>query len=502
MILFFLIFLITNHYCFREVASQVDEATRLLIQSSVKKHQVHLVYASLFLAIVMGICVFFVSRKIISNVSIVVKKLSKEGQQIEELEHLLDVSSEKLAHQLYVDSLTRLDNRKALERDLENMSEPKLVLLDIDGFRDINEYYGRSVADFVLIEVSNLLKEFATKKKIKLYRVGSDEFGFLEDALLDVERYEQMAIELTQLLKGKMIRVPSIQNPIELNVAIGFSLEKEDVFEKAEMALFEAKKREIDYLCYFQKIEKTTLYAEQIKWSNSIKRALDKELIVPYYQPIFDNMQRVVKHECLVRILNDHEEAIAPSLFLNISKKVKRYAEIEKMLIDKSFKEISGTEKIISLNLLARDMTDSNISNYVVSKLKEYGVAKQVIFEILEDESIESLDRVEIFINRVKRMGVKIAIDDFGTGYSNFSYLLKLQPDYIKIDGSLIREIDKDKKSEAIVSAIVIFAKKLDIKTIAEYVCNESVYSKCKALGVDEFQGFYLGEPNSKLRDF
>lgn len=129
----------------------------------------------------------------------------------------------------------------------------------------------------------------------------------------------------------------------------------------------------------------------------------------------------------------------------------------------------------------------------MVEKLKAYGAVKQVVFEILEDESVESLERVEVFIDRVKRMGCKIAIDDFGTGYSNFSYLLKLKPEYIKIDGSLIKVLDKDPKSVAIVSAIITFAQKLGILTIAEYVHNENVHSLCLELGIDEFPRFLSG---------
>ena len=237
-----------------------------------------------------------------------------------------------------------------------------------------------------------------------------------------------------------------------------------------------------------------------MEWLAFVKEALAIDTVTPYYQPIFNREGHIVKYECLVRILNEKEEAIPPGLFLSISKKVKRYADIEKVLIDKSFSEIAGTSKMISLNLLARDMSDSNISNYVVDKLKEYNVSKQVVFEILEDESIESLDRVTVFIDRVKRMGCQIAIDDFGTGYSNFSYLLKLKPDYIKIDGSLIKALDRDANSEAIVTAIITFAKKLGIKTIAEYVHNDRVYSMCLNLGINEFQGFYLGEPSARLR--
>ncbi len=170
-----------------------------------------------------------------------------------------------------------------------------------------------------------------------------------------------------------------------------------------------------------------------------------------------------------------------------------------KQIIDKSFKKISKTDKLVSINLLARDMMDGDINNYIIDKLKEYGVEKQVIFEILEDENIENQDRIENFISKAKRLGVKIAIDDFGTGYSNFSYLMKLKPDYLKIDGSIIKNIDKDENSEAIVKAIVSFAKTLHVKTTAEFIHSKDVYDKCYKLGIDEFQGFYLGEPKPDL---
>ncbi len=176
-------------------------------------------------------------------------------------------------------------------------------------------------------------------------------------------------------------------------------------------------------------------------------------------------------------------------MFLEISKKVKRYVDIEKLLIDESFRAIADNDKVISINLLARDMSDGNVSNYVIDKLNKYKVSKRVVFEVLEDESIENIDRVNAFLNRVQRMGSKIAIDDFGTGYSNFSYITKLRPDYIKIDGSLIKNIDTDQNSVAIVSSIITFAKKLNIKTIAEFVHSKEILDICKQMGIDEFQG-------------
>jgi len=451
--------------------------------------------------LISALFIFTVFRSIIKKALHFQDELFEEKEKLKHVTEELQYANERLSYQLYIDPLTQLKNRLALEHAIETMKEPKLILLDIDSFKDINEFYGTSIGDTVLQEMASDLKGFAQEHNILLYRCGADEFALLEEVALDVERYEMLAEELVRRFKGKLIDIPTTKEPVEINIAIGFSLDSIEVFEKASMALFEAKKREIDYLCYFNKIEHTTLYAEQIKWSNFIKEALKNDTVTPYYQPIFNRNGEIIKYECLVRILNDHEEAIPPGLFLSISKKVKRYADIEKALIDKSFSYIAGTSKIISVNLLARDMSDSNISNYVVERLKHYNVAKQIVFEILEDESIENLERVSTFIDRVKRMGCQIAIDDFGTGYSNFSYLLKLKPDYIKIDGSLIKALDKDANSVAIVSAIITFARKLGIKTIAEYVHNDKVYALCLNLGIDEFQGFYLGEPRARFKE-
>ncbi len=439
------------------------------------------------------------------------KKTSKflqaryDSNIVEKKNELLDLndklkkSNHDLKYQLYMDALTNLQNRRALERDIISSSKPKLILLDIDSFKDINEYYGNEVGNFILCEVARILKDFSQQEGMSLYRIGADEFALLEDEELDVDRYEELATTISDMFRGKMLNDPTSQEQIEINATLGFALERENILEKASLALKEAKEKQVDYQCYFKKIDNTKEYVQQIKWSKFIKKAIEESRVIPFYQPIFNTNEEIIKYECLVRVLDENEEVFPPGLFLEISKKVKRYADIEKLLIEKSFIQIKETGVTISVNLLARDMSDSNVSNFVISMLKKYGVAKQVIFEILEDENIAQLDRVEGFIKRVKRMGCKIAIDDFGTGYSNFSYLLKLQPDYIKIDGSLIKNIDKDVKSYAITNSIIAFAKKLNIKIIAEYVHSKAVFEICKDLGVDEFQGFFLGEPTARI---
>ena len=408
----------------------------------------------------------------------------------------------EMQKRLYRDALTGLPNKTALERDLETMKSPKIVIIDIDEFRKMNNYFGTAVCDRILIRMTQISQKFADDNNMAVYRVGPDQFAFVEDAALFIDRYEDLATELLDNIKGLVVDIAALdgeQSEIEIHCTVGFALDETDTFKKAMVALEFAKQSGKDYFCYFKNIDDTPQYAEQIMRSNMIRNAIINDRIVPFYQPIFNKEKQIVKHETLIRIQNSNE-IISPSVFLEVSKRIKRYTDIEKMLIEKSFKLIADrSDAVISVNLSGRDMTDGDVSVFIIEKLNKYKVAGRVIFEILEDENVENIERIGTFIERVRRMGVKIAIDDFGSGYSNFSYILKLKPDYIKIDGSIIKNIDTSEDSRAIAGAIIAFAKKLDITVIAEFVRSKDVFDTCVELGVDEFQGFYLGEPRDSL---
>jgi EAL domain-containing protein (putative c-di-GMP-specific phosphodiesterase class I) len=141
------------------------------------------------------------------------------------------------------------------------------------------------------------------------------------------------------------------------------------------------------------------------------------------------------------------------------------------------------------------DIVNSEFIDFLEHDLISKKIAHLITFELLESESITDYKKVISFIDRVKKLGCKIAIDDFGSGYSNFTYLLKLKPDYIKIDGSSVKNIHTDENSYLITKTINDFAHNLGIKTIAEFVHCEEVFTILKELGVDEFQGFYFSEP-------
>lgn len=178
--------------------------------------------------------------------------------------------------------------------------------------------------------------------------------------------------------------------------------------------------------------------------------------------------------------------------------------EITKKVIQKSFEFFEGKSIEFSINLSISDILEKEVVDFLIQKIYEYDIGYFLTIEITESEGIDNLEEVISFIKIVKNLGVKIAIDDFGTGYSNFSYLVKLQADFIKIDGSIIQDINKSKTAKAVIEAIVFFSKKVGMKTVAEFVSSKDIFKACKELEIDYFQGYLFDEPKNidSLKEF
>ena len=169
-------------------------------------------------------------------------------------------------------------------------------------------------------------------------------------------------------------------------------------------------------------------------------------------------------------------------------------------MIDKVFAEMFHHPTLqCSINLSIEDIQDAQMNNYIIDKTKQCPYSDRIIFEILESEGIENYETINTFITEIKKYGVKVAIDDFGAGYSNFVYITKLDIDYIKIDGSIIRNIDTDITSQIITKTIIDFASQLNIKTVAEFVHSQSVHNYLQTLSLSNLQGYYFGEPSPTI---
>ena len=455
-----------------------------------KNMTVTLILSSIGLFLGLAVCLWFVFKYL--NIKFDYLKVKEEST----------TKIAQLQEKLYIDPMTGLFNKAALIKDVSEYKYPKVILMDIDDFGKMNDYYGKYVCDQILKQMANLIKEFAKNENMKAYCIEADRFALVEDNNDFIDRYEELAENLLDIFKGRMLSIKDENgvevDDIEIHNTIGFALDSDQTLRKATIALKSAKSLDKDYVCYFKGLSQKDEYANQIERSKLIQNATINDNIVPYFQPIFDEKKIPIKYECLIRIL-DRDDVISPSVFLDISKRIKRYADLEKQLIKKCFEHLTEDPNLVlSINLSSRDMIDGDVSALVLNLLNKHNVAGRIVFEIVEDEELKSAERVSVFIERAKSMGAMIAIDDFGSGYSNFSYIIKIKPDYVKIDGSIIKDIDINKDSYAIASAIVAFAKDLGIKTIAEYVHSKEIFNVCKEIGIDEFQGFYLGIPSKK----
>ena len=318
-------------------------------------------------------------------------------------------------------------------------------------------------------------------------------------------RYDEFITELCKLFKNRVIHIEELFLDIFINITLGISIAQEEPVKTAGIALKKAKKANMKFFVYNNEIDTKDVIKKSMYWREKIKLAIEEDLVTPFYQPIFNREKQIVKYETLMRLRDKNDEGeviyLSPYLFLDISVKTKQYLQLSNQVISKAFADLSKTDKQVSLNLSFKDILDLDFVISLDKNLDKIDNQKkqQIVFEILESDYITDYTLLEEFIVKYREQGIQIAIDDFGTGYSNFAHILKIRPNYIKIDGSLIKNINTEKSSYELVKSIIDFSKALNIKVIAEFVHSAEVYKTVLELGVDEFQGFYLAEPANKI---
>lgn len=419
---------------------------------------------------------------------------------IKNLEEKVEQRTSELEHKLYFDELTGLKNRFSLNKELNEEEFYALSLIDIDEFNSINELYGFDVGNEVLKKVALLLEEYADLNEMKVYKVSSDVFALVDKNILHFSSYEKYLIELIDIFRNQEIHIRHLDIDIFVYVTIGCAISQEESVKTANIALKKAKKDRCKYMVYCQEIDTKESIKNTMYWREKIKDAIERDRLVPFYQPIYDDKNRVVKYETLMRIKQKEDgetKYLSPGYFLDIAVKTKQYFKLNQIIIEKSLKNLKNTSKDISVNISFADILNLEFVEILGRSIKKLSKAekRRVVFEILESDFISDYEILEDFIQEYRNLGIRIAIDDFGTGYSNFSHIMKIKPDYIKIDGSLIKNLDKDMHSLEIVKSIIDFSHSLGIKVIAEFIHSPKIYEIVVELGVDEFQGFYLGEP-------
>ncbi|NOR58547.1 MAG: EAL domain-containing protein, partial [Sulfurimonas sp.] len=270
-----------------------------------------------------------------------------------------------------------------------------------------------------------------------------------------------------------------------------------NIFNQADIVLQEAIMAKKNLIIY--KNNQTTLELQKstLNRLRVYKKALHSGNIIPYFQPIIDVKDNsILKYEALARLLTDTGEIVTPYYFLDSAKQDNTFEFFTRQMMQKVFNIYAKKKTDISINITYENISSDSMQGYIRNRLEKYG-GDGITFEIVESEDIEDYELIEDFILMLKQYNCKVSIDDFGSGYSNFTNIIKLNIDYIKLDGSLIEKLNIDKNVEHMITALLSFAKNAKIKTIAEFVSTQELDDKVRELGVDYIQGYYYGEPKS-----
>lgn len=401
----------------------------------------------------------------------------------------------KMEFMAYHDPLTKLNNKSYLENILNTNKEKTLILLNINNFSYINTAYGFEIGDEILLSVSEILKN--NFQINTLCKINSDEFALVFDEKISII---DKILEIQDFFIKNFIKIEKIK--LNITFSYGAVFGKNNLLRKASSALKEAKENGKNKFQIFEQNNNLDYEKREsfINYTNLIINALDKDLIVPFFQGIYDNTtNNITKYEALVRIEFD-DKIISPYKFLDAARLSGLLPEITKVMIDKTMKVMSTNDYSFSINITEDDLSKNYLNEYLDEKISLYKInPNRIILEILEGVSTNGKKNQVNQLNSLKDRGFKIAIDDFGAEYSNFERILDLDIDFIKIDSKYIKDIDTNKRSYEIVRAIAFFTKNVNIPCIAEFVHNEKVQEIIKGLGIAYSQGYYFSEPNKKL---
>ena len=392
-----------------------------------------------------------------------------------------------------------------------------LLLVNVDGFKDINDTFGHGIGDELIRYVAKLLEDTLVGADIPpdnrtdgaiLGRLGGDEFAVF---LPDVDT--NMGMETAERIRKSIeeFRLPALA--IQLTVSIGVvsypehGKSSKELFTKVDAALYHAKTSGRNR-CHLYRPEDRDMenIRSRIHQKQRIIKALGEGRFLPWFQPILylkDN--RVHHYEALARMQDEGGKILFPGEFINTAERFGMIGAIDKIITEKSMRlqaEMGrkGKDFSFAMNLSGKNLGDEELLTFLQSTIKETGAdPEHLMFEITETAAVQDLDKAVKFITALKAMGCKFSLDDFGVGFTSFVYLREMNVDYIKIDGSFVKRLHENPDDQLIVKAIAGVAKGMGIKTIAEFVEKEETLKLLREFGVDYAQGYLIGKPGPEL---
>ena len=425
-------------------------------------------------------------------------------------------AEDKLSYHASHDSLTGLANRRAFEIYLDRMvkscettrASHALCYIDLDRFKVINDTCGHSAGDALLKQLGDLMKRQIRENDF-IARLGGDEFAILLEGITlekakEVAGYIQTTIEKFSFnWNDSVFRVGA---SIGI-VAIDSSTRNTDkLLQTADSACRAVKTSNTNQVQVFNVDD--TIASTSRDDANSciaINNALENNQFKLYLQPICptnDLQSDWVHFEVLIRMQNDNDSVITPNWFLPTAERYNLITRIDRWVFEATIRTLSDNKDLyktintLSINISGASLCDPSFLNFVRSIFSKYDIPTEIIcFEITETIAVSNLTEANNFITELHKHGCRFSLDDFGTGFSSFENLKHLKVDYVKIDGIFIRDICSNKIDLEMVRSLNSISKLMNIKTIAEYVEDESILSTLQELGVDFIQGYAISKP-------
>ncbi len=432
----------------------------------------------------------------------------------------LDISERKIAEarnirMAYFDYLTGLGNRRKFQEEFAQKLasanrygyQLALFYLDLDRFKEINDTNGHEAGDNFLKMVANALKE-AVRSTDLLCRLGGDEFTLLMPHA-ELPGVEHIANKINNVLKSLEFALSDRNYAASASIGIAiFPLHGTSVNElmaNADLAMYKAKELgRGQYHLFDPSNDYRSKLKQTVIWRNLLEDAIANNKFVLFYQPILTIKSNDVSHfECLLRLKQDDGTMLMPSEFVFQAEELGLISKIDRIMLKKAVEQHlelnrQGKKHKLSVNVSKRTFEEPGIFQYLAELFSDPDVEQtRIIFEITDTAAVSNYQSTNQLINKISALGCVLALNDFGVEYPSLHYLKNAPVDYVKIDGSLIRQIDKNNEDKIFVKTLIELAQAFGKKTVAEFVESENILDILKEFGIDYAQGYHIGKPEA-----